>query len=101
MAESAPNNPEKLIPKIEKEGLFSGIMNNIRKVTNRVRRSISNVFEWTKKTTKGTIELLFPETKEIEKFLMGKKEEESKEEPPSPAAIVAAKAASEVASTTA
>lgn len=97
MAETSSNNPEKFISDIEKEGIFSGIMANIHKVTSRVRRSISNVLEWTKKTAKGTLEILFPETREIEKFLMGKKEDNSTEEPPSPAAIVAAKAASEAA----
>lgn len=104
MAETTPNNPEKLIPTTESEGFFSGIMASIRKVKDRVRNSISNILQWTKKTAKGSLSILFPQAKEIEDFLMGKKGTSKKEpdnETPSKASVAAAEVASSVATATA
>lgn len=95
---------EKLIPEAAKESILSGIMSNIRKVTARVRNGIVNVLEWTKKTAKGSFEILFPQVKEIEEFIMGKNgadPQKKTDEPPSPASIATAVAAASAAAATA
>lgn len=96
MIETSPKSVEKVAQ--NSESILSSIMGNIRKVTNRVRNGVANVLEWTKKTAKGSLELLFPQVKEIEEFIMGKNGSSLASEPPSTASVAAASAVSTASS---
>lgn len=61
MAEITPEVAQKLLNKTESEGILSRISSNINRITSRIRRSISNVFNWTKEKTKSAMETIFPD----------------------------------------